>query len=150
MWLHPFSAVFWIASALAIASAVVWRLTRCRHPNPHYVRPVSQLNELTGQSVVIEPARYVCYECGRSWPARQRDPAWTSSHLVRTFSGYDPNKAIAAATRAAIEEEQRRFLAVNRGVPRQRDAANTPFRPATRRKRLSTTKVVDLKSRKPA
>jgi hypothetical protein len=149
MLLHALPAVFWIASTLAIASVVVWRLTRCRHPNPHYVRPVSQQNDLTGQPVVTEPARYVCYECGKSWPARQRDPAWTPSHLVRKFNGYDPNKAVAAATRAAIEEEQRRFLAVNRVVLRLRNTANIPFTPA-RRKRLSTTNVVDLKSRKPA
>ena len=98
-----------LATVLLGASYAVWRLTCCRHPNPHYVRPVVR-QDANGHRIEMEPARYICYECGRSWVARQRDAAWHPTSLRHAFSGYDESKAARAATRAGIEEEQRRFL----------------------------------------
>ena len=149
-WRQDPSLVYWIASGLVGVSVLVRWLTRCRHPNPHYVRPVMQRDEVNGQTVLIEPARYVCYECAKTWLARQRDPAWTPSHVVTKFSGHDLSKAVRAATRAEIEEEQRRFLAVKRIVPDQGTATPTMFKRARRRNRLRAANVIDLNSRKPA
>lgn len=130
------------------ASVAAWRLTRCRHPNPHYVRRVV-CEDATGHTVEAEPARYICYECGQTWLMRQRDAAWHPTSLRHTFTGYDEGKAVRAATRARIEEEQRRFLAVHRALDEHATAETHPqqTRPASPR---SHAKVIDLNSRRPA
>ena len=133
-----------IAPVLAAAAALALWLARCRHPNPHYLRAVTQPDAATGRKIVIQPARYICYECGRSWEARQRDPAWAPTHLVHKFSGYDEDRARRAVTRAAIEQEQRRFLAANR-IERP-EAASKAARSHGQRNRP----VIDINSRKPA
>ncbi len=140
-------ALYVIAPALAAAVALTSWLTRCRHPNPHYVRAVTRPDAATGREVVIQPARYECYECGRSWNATQRDPAWMPTRLTQKFSGYDQSKAVRAATRAAIEQEQRRFLAAHR-IELPAAAAPEPATPHSRPRRPGH--VVDINSRKPA
>ena len=103
-----------LATVLLGASYALWRLTRCRHPNPHYVRPVVRQNA-NGHTIEVEAARYICYECGRSWVARQRDAAWHPTSLRHTFSGYDESKA----ARAAVEIHPPRT-----GTTRRRRHAN--------------------------
>jgi hypothetical protein len=127
--------------ALIGAGALVQWLARCRHPNPHYLRPIVQYGR--GGAVVVQPASYICYECGKTWPAVSRDPAWSATPVVQKFVGYDEAKVVRAATRASIEEEQRRLLAVNRAA-----APSMPKVKGPRRKRSSN--VVDLHSRRPA
>lgn len=134
--------------ALAILSVLVRWFTRCRHPNPHYVRAVTEQNHATGELTIVHPPQYHCYECGRTWAAAPHDPAWTASPVVQKFVGYDETKAVNAATRAAIEEEQRRSLAASRGTVHARPAGVTSG--SARRSRKHPTNVVDLKSRRPA
>jgi hypothetical protein len=88
--------------AFGVVAALFAWLGRCRHPNPHFVRG-------TGES-----ADYVCYECGRSWPAQVRDSAWAPTRLIPKFEGHDEAMASRAAARAAIAEQQRRMIAVRR------------------------------------
>jgi hypothetical protein len=142
---HFLLEVYGIAGAAVAAAILIRWLGRCRHPNPHYIRAVTTASA-TGQDAV-QPARYLCYECGKSWPAAQRDPAWMPTHPVQKFYGYDERKAVRAATRAVVEQEQRRFLAAHRAVP---DSPARDLEPARRRKRLRAANVIDLNSRKPA
>jgi hypothetical protein len=113
--------------AVGSVAVAVWAaallLTRCRHPHPHYERAVQRRDPQTGESVVVRPARYECFECGRHWTAVQRDPAWAPSPVVQRFTGYDETQAKRAAMRAAIEEHQRRVLAAHRAEPSRQDAA---------------------------
>jgi hypothetical protein len=133
LWLNAAfqSAVVILSGAAAVA--LVWWLGRCRHPNPHYVRP--QRSD--------EPGRYCCYECGRSWQVETRDPAWHPTRLVQKFSGFDQTKAAAARSRAAAEASRHQRIALQRG---------DPARPASqlRRRPSRHAEVVDLNSRKPA
>jgi hypothetical protein len=133
-----------LATVLLGASYAIWRLTRCRHPNPHYVRAVVRQNA-NGQTIEMEPARYICYECGRTWLMRQRDAAWHATSLRHAFSGYDESKAARAATRARIEEEQRRFLAAHRALDERTAVKTHP--PRARTMRRPHANVIDLNSR---
>ncbi len=135
--------VFATAAGLAGAVAAAWWVGRCHHPNPHYVRADAT------SGTVAEPAHYLCYECGRSWPVVQRDPGWTPTGIVQKFSGHDPLKASQALMRATIEAEQRRFLAVNRARVSTTAPVASP-RPAVTRRRRVPSNVVDINSRRPA
>jgi hypothetical protein len=132
-----------IAAILGAFSMVLWRRARCGHPNPHYVRPTTA-HDATGRTVTVEPARYICYECGQSWVARQRDPAWHPTAIIQRFSGYDPRKAAQAAVRAEAEHAQRRQIAGNRARPA------APAAGADQRRQKEPVSVVNIKSRKPA
>jgi len=140
----------WLLLAGLIGFGVaVWRLRRCRHPNPHYVKPILRDDPVAGSVDVVQPASYICYECGRTWIAAQRDPAWRPTALLRKFTGYDANKAGRAATRASIEAEQRRFLADRRATSASTTVTSgnpAPTRPAKRRR---AAKIVELGSHKP-
>jgi hypothetical protein len=67
---------------------------------------------------------------------------------VQKFHGYDERKAVRAAKRSALEERQRRFLAVRRTRIAAPPKPPIQFDPATPRRR--PTEVVDLSTRKPA
>lgn len=121
-----------------------WAL-RCRHQNPHYLRPVYQHDPTTGHDVLVEPARYTCYDCGRTWRIAQRDPAWAPVHVRQVFSGHDERAAARAATRTAIVDEQRKILAANRSIPTR--GLGAPYRP---RRRRHASNVTDINSRRPA
>ena len=136
-----------VTTVLLGVALAVSRLVRCHHPNPHYIRPVVR-EDATGNEAEVQPARYICYECGRTWIAVQRDAAWHPTHLRRMFSGFDEDKAVRAATRASIEEEQRRFLAVHRAFDEHASASAHPKRSHARRRQHAN--VVDLNSRRPA
>jgi hypothetical protein len=139
-------SIYWVTGALAGVSALIWLFKGCRHPNPHFVKQETRRDEATGEEVV-HPAHYCCYECGKTWLARQRDPAWTASPLVQKYHGYDERKAVRAAKRSVLEERQRRFLAVRRiGGPAPKPPIQFDPTPARRR----PTEVVDLSTRKPA
>ena len=129
-WYEPLLPLLLVLIGAGTLSAAFWWWTRCRHPNPHYVRADR------------EPAHYVCYECGRSWVARQRDPAWRPSRVAQKFIGHDERKAAQAARRAAMEEARRRQLAVSRG--------GAAAAPAGRRRTGGQVDVVDITSRRPA
>jgi hypothetical protein len=135
----------WLGMAAALAGLIAW-LRRCRHPNPHYIRPSLAEDPATGHQTVVEPARYECYECGKTWRATVRDAAWAPTRLVQKFSGFDQSRMTRAATRAAIEQEQRTFLAAKRAEPLK---AETPA-PATRRNAPRATSVVRFNTRRPA
>jgi hypothetical protein len=135
-----------VVGVLAGASAVIGWLTRCQHPNPHYLRPIVQPDDATRHLTILQPARYHCYECGKTWAAVSHDPAWTPTPLVQKFSGLDEGKALRAATRAAIGHEHPRLLAANRaGVTVAQELAVS--RPRRRRRPLN---LVDLNSRRRA
>jgi hypothetical protein len=141
-WFGPLLRhMFGITIGLAGMTALIWWRTRCRHPNPHYIRAGTCQDDARAEPGG-QPAMYECYDCGKRWVVRQRDPAWRPTRLVQKFQGYDESKAKRAATRAAIEQEQRRFLAANRVGPSSAPAVIAPQR---RRKN-----VVDIDSRKPA
>jgi hypothetical protein len=116
-----FGLAFGSAAVAVWAAAVL--LTRCRHPHPHYERAVTRVEPQSGEDVVVQPARYECFECGKRWTAVPRDPAWAPSPVVQRFTGYDETQAKRAAMRAAIEEQQRRVLAAHRAEPSRRDEA---------------------------
>ena len=107
---QPTVSVVGIAAVLTLLVSLIAWARRCRHPNPHYVRAAA------------EPAHYVCYECGRHWPAEQRDPAWKPTHLLQKFRGYDEIQAVRAAKYAALSEEHRRHLAAHRAIERRKTA----------------------------
>ena len=68
-WLRdvwPLSTI--IFGFIALCGVVAW-LSRCGHPNPHYRREVVYRDPMTESDEVIEPASYICYECGRTWRA---------------------------------------------------------------------------------
>jgi hypothetical protein len=143
------SGIFWVTSVLAAFGALIWLYSGCRHPSPHYVRAETRKDDATGDEMIVRPAQYVCYECGKTWLAQQRDPAWTPSVTVRKFSGYDERKAVRGAKRMAQEERQRRSLAGRRIRPVVPAAAPIQFKPeATPARR--PTEVVNLSTRKPA
>jgi hypothetical protein len=127
--------VMGIAAAATGVLVAVWRKARCHHPHPHYVRGGEQA------------AQYVCYECGKRWPAAVRDPAWAPTGVVRKFTGYDEALATRAAQRAAIEDEQRRFLAAHRV---HAAGAHGQTAAPRRGKHRRPSNVVPLNSRKPA
>ena len=133
------------AAACIVAAGLFRRAIRCRHENPHYVRPVYQHDRMTGSDVLIEPARYTCYDCGRTWPATIRDPAWAPVHVRQRFSGHDEQAAARAATRTAIVDEQRKMLAANRSIPTR--GLGAPPRPRRGRR---ASNVTDIHSRRPA
>ena len=145
-WFSHLDAVSYAAGGLLASGVLAWRFSRCKHPSPHYVHAVTRYDEATGADV-LQPATYLCYECGKSWPATQRDPAWAPTSTIQKFSGYDEKKAARAFTRAAVEDEQRRFLAAHRGAG---DPPALSAVPAPRRRRVHGSNVVDMNSRKPA
>jgi hypothetical protein len=143
----------WLPGAAAIAAVLIgiyaafsW-LARCRHPNPHYRRAVTQQNPVTGSHEVVEPASYICYDCGRTWPAEVRDPAWAPSGIRQTFAGYDEALAERAATRAAIVGEQRQLLAANRTGPTRGEPVG---KKRARRGKWRAANVTDINTRRPA
>ena len=111
-WLEE-HAIAVVAAGVVVVNGLAWWLGRCRHPNPHYVQAVSARDPLTGMQVTRQPARYTCYECGRSWVATQRDPAWTPTHVIQKFSGYDEEARPAGHAR-------RRPTSAPRGGRRER------------------------------
>jgi len=139
------SEVIWaIACVIAAASLIRW-LTRCKHPNPHYIRPATAVPS-SGAIKVPWASRYECYECGRTWTAKS-DPAWAPTPLVQKFVGFDEQKIHQAVIRAAVEEEQRRLRAVRRVVgPTQPATA----KPASHRRQNQPSNIIDLYSRRPA
>lgn len=141
-------SIYWVAGALGGFSALIWLFRGCRHPNPHFVKQETRRDETTGEEVVVHPAHYCCYECGKTWLAKQRDPAWAASAIVQKYHGYDERKAVRAAKRSALEERQRRFLAVRRIRIPAPPKPLIQFDPAAPRRR--PTEVVDLSTRKPA
>jgi hypothetical protein len=133
--------MLWVTISLAGITVLIWWASRCRHPNPHYIHARTCADDLRAEGGV-QPAMYECYDCGKRWVARQRDPAWMPTRLVQKFQGYDESKATRSATRAAIEQEQRRFLAANRlGM-----SSEPPVVGSQRRRK----NVVQIGSRKPA
>ena len=140
------SAVWGVVAFLVVASLLRW-WTRCRHPSPHYERAVRQRDPVTGVEVEVHPARYTCYDCGKSWRAVLRDPAWAPSGVKQAFRGHDETIASRAAMRAAIVDEQRRFLAANRTTP-ARTAAAAPRQARVKVRRPSN--ITDINSRRPA
>jgi len=143
------AGIYWVTGVLAAFGALIWLYSGCRHPSPHYVRAETRKDNVTGQDVIVRPAQYVCYECGKTWLAQQRDPAWTPTVTVRKFSGYDERKAVRGAKRMAQEERQRRSLAVRRVRPVEPTAAPIQFKPDVAPVRRPT-EVVNLSTRKPA
>jgi hypothetical protein len=142
------SAVWGVLAFLVVAGLLRW-WTRCRHPSPHYERPLRQRDPVTGVDGEIRPARYTCFDCGKSWRAEQRDPAWAPSRVKQAFRGHDETLASRAAMRAAIVDEQRRFLAANRTAPPARAADGaSPRRGRVKPRRPSN--VTDINSRRPA
>lgn len=133
-----------VAAFIVVTELFQWAL-RCRHQNPHYLRPVYQHDPATGNDVLVEPARYTCYDCGRTWRADLRDPAWAPVHVRQVFSGHDEQAAVRAATRTAIVDEQRKILAATRSIPTRRLSA--PYRPRRSRRAANVT---DINSRRPA
>ena len=82
-WLRdvwPLSTI--VFGFIALCGVCAW-LSRCSHPNPHYRRQVLYRDPMTESDEVIEPASYVCYECGKTWSATVRDPAIRDVHLLR-------------------------------------------------------------------
>lgn len=106
---------------IAFCGVVAW-LTRCGHPNPHYRRPVLYRDPMTESDEVIEPASYVCYECGKTWLATVRDPAWAPTGIRSRFRGYDPAAAARTAKRLEIERLVNELLveAAPRATPKRR------------------------------
>ena len=142
-----FGIVSWMTSALTLSDAAARRLRPCSHPHPHYLRPEPARTEADGTILPAQPARYRCFECGRTWDVTQRDPAWAPTGIVQKFTGHDPTKATSAILRATIEAEQRRFLAVNRTtIPRP--AVTAPPRSAAPRRRRLPSNVVHINSRR--
>lgn len=142
-----FSSVVWGVGALLLLVGLLRWWTRCRHSSPHYERPVRQRDSVTGCDVEVQPARYTCYDCGRSWRATLRDPAWAPTGVRQAFSGHDETLAWRSAMRAAIVDEQRRFLAANRTTP-ARSSAPSPRQVRVKVRR--TPNVTDINSRRPA
>jgi hypothetical protein len=139
------SGTIWaITGCLIVAASMIRWLTRCKHPNPHYIRPAT--TPPSGAPTVVGAGRYECYECGRTWTAKT-DPAWAPTRLMQKFVGYDEQKIHQAATRAAIEAEQRRILAAHR-VARSTPPATA--KPASPRRRNRPSNIIDLNSRRPA
>jgi hypothetical protein len=139
-WIVPAALAAFVAASLVAAR----RLSRCEHPSPHFVRAGNRIDAATGANEPASSAHYICYECGRSWPAETHDPAWHPSGVIQKFSGYDQRMAARAATRAAIEADQRRALAGKRS-----DRLDLPG-PKVRRARRRVSNVVNIGSRKPA
>ena len=133
-----------VAAFIALTGLFRWAI-RCRHQSPHYLRPVYQHDPRTGTDVLIEPARYTCYDCGRTWRMTLRDPAWAPVHVKQVFSGHDEHAAARAATRTAIVNEQRKILAATRSIPTR--GLDAPYR--SRRSRRAAN-VMDINSRRPA
>lgn len=142
--------IYWVTGALAAFGALIWLFGGCRHPNPHYIRPEVRRDDVTGEEVVVQPAQYCCYECGKTWLATQRDPAWTATATVQKFSGYDEKKAVRGVARMAREERQRRFLASRRTPVSEPVRSPIAFKPEAQQKRQRPTEVVNLSTRKPA
>ncbi|HUL74129.1 MAG TPA: hypothetical protein VLT86_13565 [Vicinamibacterales bacterium] len=149
--MNSVAGIYWVAGALVGLGAfmLIWKQGGCRHPNPHYIRQGTQLNDVTGE-VVVRPAQYCCYECGKTWPAEQRDPAWSATGLVQKFEGYDEKKARRGAKRMASEERQRRALAARRVQPVEPAPTPIQFAAPSAPRRPQPTEVVSLRSRKPA
>jgi hypothetical protein len=145
------AGIYWITGAFLGVGALrlIWKQGGCHHPNPHYIRQETRRDEATGE-VVVRPAQYCCYECGRTWAAEQRDPAWNPSGLVQKFRGYDERKARRGAKRMAAEERQRRVLAAKRRQPAEPTPAPIQFGSPTVARRPQPTEVVNLRARKPA
>jgi transposase-like protein len=139
-------SVLWGIVVFVVAYRVSQWITRCRHTNPHYVRPIHR-RDPSGMLVEIEPARYTCFDCGKTWRAELRDPAWAATGVKQIFEGHDEGAAARAATRAVIVEAQRTFLAANRAAPTRSTAA--PGRHARARRRRPAN-VTDIHSRRPA
>jgi hypothetical protein len=131
-------------AAVVVVSAVLRWAMRCRHVNPHYVKPVCRRDPVTGADVVAEQARYACYDCGASWPATVRDPAWAPVPVKQVFSGRDEEAAARAAVRSAIVDEQRKILAGTRTIPSRAPA------PARRRGNRHRTNVTEIHKWRPA
>src|SRR4051794_28527322 len=91
--------------------ALAWRY-RCAHREPLALLP--PVTDDQGQRV---PARWFCSRCGETWTAQfahDRKP-------VPKFVGFDEKKAVRAAERAILLEEQRRSIAMQRaGLTRPR------------------------------
>lgn len=144
----------WLPGAAAIVVAVIavlgalFGLGRCRHPQPHLKRAVTHRDPLTGSDEIVEPASYICYECGKTWLAETRDPAWAPSGVRQSFRGYDPALAQRAATRAAIVNEQRKLLAANRARPTR--TAPVAAKRRSRGKAWPAANVTDINSKRPA
>ncbi len=143
------ATMFLVTGALAGVGILMWLTSGCRHSNPHYVRPETRRDE-TGKEVVVHPAQYCCYECGKTWIAEQRDPAWSASAVSQRFEGYDERKAVRAAKRIAVEERQRRMLADRRVRSAEAAASPIQFRSGMTARRRRPTEVVEITSRKPA
>ena len=138
------------AGVIAVCLVIVW-LARCRHPNPHFQRPVLLRDPVTGSDEVVEPASYTCYECGKSWPAVMRDAAWAPTGIRQSYRGYDAALAERASTRAAIVSEQRQLLAANRTGPTRAPAAvAAPKRRGRRKAWAAAANVTDINTRRPA
>jgi hypothetical protein len=102
-WLRdvwPLSTI--VFGFIAFCGVAVW-LNRCGHPNPHYRREVLYRDPMTESDEVIEPACYVCYECGKTWRATVRDPAWAATGIRLKFRGYDAELAARAAKRLELD-----------------------------------------------
>ncbi len=147
--MNSLASIFWVTGALVGTGALIWLFSGCKHPNPHYVRQETAQDDATGDEIVVHPAHYCCYECGKTWLAEQRDPAWTASAVVQKFDGYDERKAVRAAKRIAVEERQRRVLADRRVRPIE-VAAPIQFKTGATSRRRRATDVVAIGSRKPA
>jgi len=147
--MHLFGGIYWVAGVVAGVSVWIWRRGGCRHPNPHYIRQETRRNE-QGEDIVVQPAQYCCYECGKTWPATQRDPAWSPTAIVQKFRGYDERKALKGAKRMVVEERRRRVLAARRVQPAEPIAAPIQFKTGQTLRRAQPSEVVSLSSRKPA
>jgi len=145
-WLPGAAAI--VVAMIAVFGTLSW-LCRCRHPHPHYKRASTLRDSLTGSDEIVEPASYICYECGKTWLAEVRDPAWAPSGVRQSFHGYDASLAERATTRAAIVSEQRKLLAANRTGPTRTTPAAAARRRA-RRKAWPAASVTDINSRRPA
>jgi hypothetical protein len=131
-----------VPGCIALFGVFAW-LARCRHPNPHYQREVVCRDPMTESDEVIEPATYICYECGKTWRVTVRDPAWAPTGIRQRFSGYDP----ALAARAAKRVEVQRL--VDELLVKAPPAAGT----AKRRRPLKASaepNVTDINTRRPA
>ena len=99
---------WWLGPATGVAAVVAVGLNRCRHPYPA-LQPA-----MRDDGGDLQPARWLCHDCGRSWPAvfeRETRP-------VLRYGGFEQHKAIEAARRADELDARRRALAVDRaGLP---------------------------------
>jgi hypothetical protein len=106
----------------AMLASLAWRY-RCPHREPLALLP--PVTEASGERL---PARWFCDRCGQTWPIElehDRKP-------VPKYVGFDEKKALRAAERAVLLEEQRRSIAMQRAgltrprIQRKRRAHNDP------------------------